>query len=383
MAGALALYERAAATLTQLLAKRPRDATLRRQLAATHTARIRVLAYLGRGREAEEQGTLAIALYRGLANEFPNSAQALEDLASTYVKMVTASTRFPDRSKAIQYAVLGRQSYERIVGLDTHAVAPRIGLADALSQESSAKLFLNDTAGAFTAAGEALRIREQLRTEFPGNRVVLEGLMFSYGRLGDITKLSPGPQGVDYHRTLDFFRKAWEIANLLAAQDPANQRAQLDLAISGTKLGEAYGNLGEDSEAVGALRQSLGTIDKLIGADRGNTVTQSYRMVNQARLGFHSMRLKQRGQAVAAYERAVQLSQPLIDAGDRGDVAVFAYVTAKVGLALDAAGQGDPRASTLIAEAVKVAEQSAAKPQASPRCQNRNLGHPRASRTGL
>ncbi len=379
LAGALVLYEKSATIISHLLLSNPRDPVLRQQLAANHVEQLSVLAYLGRGREAEQEGYRAIEIFRGLVSQFPDSAAAINDLASTYVRMASASGSglFPDRSNDAEHARLARLSFERLVALDPHAQAPRIGLANALGQVSSALLFSGDGKGALSASLEAQKIREQLRVESPGNRAVLESLMFGYGRLGDIVMrgLGTASEGVDYRRTLAYYRQARDLAFLLATKDTANQRAQLDLAIAAARVGDAYSSLGEDRDAIELLRESVGILETLLTADRGNRITQIYLLFSYPRLGIHLLRLNQPGPALAVYERTVQISQPLIDAGDLADTFVLPYSLAKAGLARDAVSRDAPMARKWCDEVVSLALRHISRQQTGDRAKLRSFAN--------
>jgi serine/threonine protein kinase/tetratricopeptide (TPR) repeat protein len=354
LAGALSLYQRAKAVLQRLLLHKTGDPALRQQLAAVYAGEVGVLSYLGRVREAQEEGERAVVLFRGLVQQSPNNASALFDLANCYISILQVSDRFHNREQVIHYAGLARKAFELLTAINPRAIEPRVGLSDALAQESSAQLFLRGLDAALPPAEASLRIREQLRAEHPDNRMILEGLMFSYGRLGDISNRRRGEAG--YRSALEYFGKAREVAALLARQDPANQRAQFDLAVCGNRLGEAFANLDEHQQATAAFGESLQAFEKLTISDSKNTMSQMYAAVNSSRMGYHMARLGRRTEALEAYTRAIQISQPLVTAGDMQGATTGAYVNAKIGLALDAAERGDRIAEQWTNEALVAVE---------------------------
>lgn len=359
LAGSLALYSKAEAIVRNLLAAKPNDPELRRQLGSISCERVGVLCYIGRGHEAQEESSRAIAIFQKILADSPQSPDALTNLGACYVRILTASRDFPDRRSVLRLAPLARGVFERLVARNPQALEPRMQLADAISQEASARLFFGDTKGALEDALQTQRIREQLRAEFPANYTVLSNLMYIYGRLGDIVAADATSEA-GYQQQLDYYQKARDVAAVLA-RDTADQKAQLNLAISLERVSDALGDLGRHAESVEAGLQSNEILRRLSAADPHNTVSLLYIMVNLNRVGYHEWRQGHREAALQAYRETERISRTRMPAEDPQGSYATVFMKAKMGLALDAAERGDRIAVQWAAEGLRASEESALK----------------------
>lgn len=85
-------------------------------------------------------------------------------------------------------------------------------------------------------------------------------------------------------------------------------------------------------------------------------MTQMYAAVNSSRIGYHMARMGRRLESLEAYNRAIQISQPLVTAGDSQGAPTGAFMNAKIGLSLDAAQRGDRMAEQWTGEALAAVE---------------------------
>src|SRR5206468_92121 len=96
---------------------------------------------------------------------------------------------------------------------------------------------------------EAIAIREQLVREYPQHVSYQRELMVGYGTLGDVLGFQTGMNLGDTAGAMAAFRKAFEIAQRLTEQDPADRKAKFDLFSATLRLGSLMADVPEQSAA--------------------------------------------------------------------------------------------------------------------------------------
>src|SRR5260370_39027657 len=105
-------------------ASRARVGRLREKVGSVASQKIMAVSYLGRHREAQEEGNRAIGILRELLAESPNNANVLALLGYCYDQMLTAANDFTDRRAVIRLAPLARGEFQRLAAKHPSALEP-------------------------------------------------------------------------------------------------------------------------------------------------------------------------------------------------------------------------------------------------------------------
>ena len=130
--------------------------------------------------------------------------------------------------------------------------------------------------------------------------------VFSHDKIGEIL----GVQGDD-PGALRAYRKSLEIAETLAARDPANTEWQRDLSISHEKIGHILAAHGDSPAALEAYRKSLEIAEMLAARDPANTEWQRDLSVIHVKFGNTLTTQGDRDGALAAYQKALKIAETL------------------------------------------------------------------------
>lgn len=257
-AGALKNYRKALELRAELLKRDPRDAGMRRDLAASHESIADLLVTSGSSETALSHYQKALAIHEELFKESPSNR--------------------PFRSLLVK-------SYQNVVNI----------------LSSSGK-----TAQAVDLSARALKISEDLLAEDPGNATARRNLAAAYSGNGQALDRA-GNAGA----ALENFGKGLAILNKLVAEDPENAQTRRDLSVMHEDLGRAHANRGNAAEAWSNYQKALAVRRELAESDPRNAMAQRD-------LGFIEMRtadmLSRAGKtqaAVAGYRRVLDIFQKL------------------------------------------------------------------------
>jgi tetratricopeptide (TPR) repeat protein len=172
-----------------------------------------------------------------LLAETPDDPELLAALNDLYSQLSRVAVARGDLAQAEQAARRSLAVTERALELAPANREYRDNVAsahNALGQALHAGVGVTDAVDHFRAA---IAIRETLAAEDPGNLEFKRKLMVSYGNLGDALGYQAGRNLGDTAGAADAFQKAVALAEWARAKDPADRRAQFDLANATLRLG--------------------------------------------------------------------------------------------------------------------------------------------------
>ena len=198
---------------------------------------------------------------------------------------------------------------------------------------------------------KGLAIRERLVAERPNDVALRRNLMISFGRIGDAlrNRLMPVP---DLPAALASFRKAQAIGEALAAADPKNSLARMDLVQIWSRIGAALNDPAQARESLAMLDSARQT---LVSLEQGKTISNYQRRAMSTIDEFRGQRLAALGEfpaAVAAIRAAIdEIRTALVkDPSDGAAKTQLYYSLDALGPTLALSGHRD--------EAIRAAEQS-------------------------
>lgn len=313
-AGALKNYEKAIALRNELLKRDPRDAGMRRDLAASHEAIADLLVTGGSSEAAVSHYERALAIHEELYKENPSSRPVRSLLVKSYQNVVNMLASSGKTQQAVELSAKALKISEALLAEDPGNATARRNLAAAYSSNGQAldragmaaaalenfnkglailqKLANEDgtnaqtrrdlsmmhedvgrsyasrgnTAEAWAHYQKALAIRRELSESDPRNAQALRDLGFIEMRTGDMLNRAGqrGPALESYRRVLDTFQK-------LAAQDSSNLLARRDLALIYERLGNLQASAGAATEALDNYRKLEQLATEWAKRDSGNT----------------------------------------------------------------------------------------------------------------
>jgi len=206
-----------------------------------------VLTELGRVQESLTQLHNALAQ---LAKD--DTTEALLIAADTYNRIGYVLTQSsPD--EALAASQRETEIYLKLAAREPDNVEVLNGLVSSYSVAGGAlnRRFRYEEALALYRKG--LSIREKLVAQHPADVALRRDLLISYGRIGDqIGNPARGNLG-DKATALENFKKARAIAESLAAADPNNNLARMDLAQILARIGMTMDNPGAERESIALL----------------------------------------------------------------------------------------------------------------------------------
>ena len=297
---AIASYEKARAIRTALLAATPGDVGLRRGLAenARILGNIRAQAndYEGAGRDLET----ALREYDALAGSAAGDvsltlalAQVQHDLGRNLSTSSRYAGAFPYFRRAIALAAPLRADRDR--ALDVARV-----LGDSHAQLGLALAWEDQLPEAEREMAAAAAIYEPLVAAHPDDLPLRSGLWSTYWLTSSVY------EDADDETSLAFAARALDVIRPVAERDPANMRAQQQLARSYSRLGQAAVNLHRPVDAVGHLEAARRIL-------RGITDTESRNGRLRGELALANMRLAEALAAQDVREAALARAGDAVD----------------------------------------------------------------------
>jgi tetratricopeptide (TPR) repeat protein len=221
-----------------------------------------------------------------------------------------------------------------------------------------------------------VELRVKLAAEDPNNTRIQRELMTGYGHLGDVLG-NPQRQNLgDRAGSARNYREAVAIAEGLSKADPANKRAQTDLAVSMARLADALDDQPGAEESLSLYRRSNGILEALAAGDPQNRRIPSFLANNHSRIGDCLMAAGREAAALREYRAAVDAARKA-PAGDlavrrqlRDDYHAVAALLARSGEArgaLEAMERSVEQAEAIAAADPKNLRAAASRPRAYAR----------------
>jgi serine/threonine protein kinase/tetratricopeptide (TPR) repeat protein len=199
-----------------------------------------------------------------------DSKEMLLIRAETYHRIAYALTQSnPD--EALENSRNEMEIYTRLAQREPDNVEVLDGLVSSYSTTGGALNRRMRFDEALELYRKGLAIRERLVAKNPTDVALRRDLMISYGRVGDVLNNPARGKKVDQPAALENYRKALAIAESLAASDPKNRLARMDLAQIRVRLGAAMNSRPEARESLvllDAARQAVQPLDPAIPLDK-------------------------------------------------------------------------------------------------------------------
>jgi eukaryotic-like serine/threonine-protein kinase len=264
-AAAIAQYRRGLAATTQLLSRNPKDIELRKLSGDLHDLLDRENLALDPA-AAEKDALEQVGLSTALLSDCPRDPECLLRLADNYSLLGLLAGR-----KAETRASLGH--YLKSVALREQAIAAR-----------------------------------------PNDVTAQRDLMIAYGHVGD-TMGSPFLFNLgDPRGAREYYGKAARIAEGMAATDPSDKQARIDLGIALTRIGTVLQAPGEVAESLAALNRAAGILEPLYASETNN---HGYSVQLSLLYEYRGQRLRQSGNDAAAlvsYRRSLDICAKMLAA---------------------------------------------------------------------
>lgn len=180
--------------------------------------------------------------------------------------------------------------------------------AGALIEIEETLFTIGDNAGALDAAQRARQIFEGLAAGNPLDLDAQLNVALSYERIGDVRK----EQG-RIEEALSDYRKSLAIAQAVIDRASRNTRAHDALAVAYQKIGNVLYFDNKNDEALAVYRKSLDTYQTLLGWENDNGEWQRGLGVGYERVGDALFASGKRDEALAAFRRRFELAKGLAD----------------------------------------------------------------------
>ncbi len=180
----------------------------------------------------------------------------------------------------------------------------------------------------------AIEVRAKLSKGDPDNADLRRSLMVGYGHLADALGVNGGMSLGDLPGAADAIAKAVTIAEWLCAKDPADRKAQFDLASAKLRLGSILADEPERAaEGIKPLEEAQVILVRLSAEDPKNYRYRYNIAFVDRRTGDAMARAGRTAEAERHFERAAALASQLLTGPD-GSKAHGVMVYAQIGVAL-------------------------------------------------
>ena len=268
-------------------------------------------ASLGRAGEAMESYRKALALGRRLAERDPDDLSALRLLSACYAKLGDTQAETGDRAGGMETLREGLRLGESVYARHTGELADMMLLIRGYERLGDAQLETRDAAGALDSYSRTLQVSEQRAAEFPSDRAQ-HSLALTHSRVGDALAESGDLAG-----TMESYRRAVQIREALARDHPSNAMYLRELKVVYNWLGNYSGNpqfinLGDRTAALSYYRQGLVISEELAAADPKNAQARLDLAVSCGKMGDI---LSDSDPALAAeyYRKALAITRALLN----------------------------------------------------------------------
>lgn len=241
-----------------------------------------------------------------------SNAIALAGSAGTYEAASRLSATEGDYVTAIAQASKAVAIARRMLDSDPSNLDRMDSLADNLSQLGSCFLRTGETEKAVDVYRPYIQLREQLVEADPQNAVRRRLLMIASSRLGEVLGYPYSPNVGDVAGARVQFERMLNIAESLAAADPANKTAQMDLAQANLRMGGLLVS-DEPKTALPHLRKALELMAHLAQADTQTLAIQENQGFVEGKIGAILAAQGQLSEGIARMRSAVRTAHAVLD----------------------------------------------------------------------
>jgi non-specific serine/threonine protein kinase/serine/threonine-protein kinase len=265
LTGALESYQKALAIREKFALIPPGNATDRRDLAVTYTARGDVFTSKLELDRATASFHKAIALDEGIVSADRNDSEAQRNLWMCYRKLGYATALGGELNGALNFFRKAREINELVLAADPTSPQVRKDLATTHTSMGEVTAELRDMAGALESFRKAIAIDQELLATDPANSDNQLDVATDYLNIGEATYYSG-----DARNALENYRKAIQIFKSVELDDPRNARAKFQVAVGYQRIGGMLAKTGNESEAVETYRKAVRALDDLVQRDPAN-----------------------------------------------------------------------------------------------------------------
>jgi serine/threonine protein kinase len=307
LGGSLQTYQKALDLIASQLVKAPNSARLLDLVAQAHQARGRVLEYLNRIQEAD--------------NEYRQALSAAELLFATdkndslyQLRLLDAHHHFDwlwHRQRPRETEEDARKMLplaEKLAAAQPGNFQVQLALANFYSMLGASVSGNGVETGRLNYYQKAVAVRERIYRDHPHNPLVQRDLMIAYGHVAD-TLGNPflGSLG-DYRGALAYYRKAAAIAAEMSEADPLDRRARYDVGVVWTRIAAALDASGDARQASLVLDRSLAQLEPLLRVNPDNIEYTHALMLAWEYRGKEATELDDARAALTWYRRSLDLA---------------------------------------------------------------------------
>ena len=265
-AGALESYRKSIAIREAIVASSQSTAEDRRALAGVYALRGDVLWGRGDPEGALENHRKAQAIGEALLAENPDDTETARALWNGYRRLGYAQAQAGDLQAGVESFDKGRVIIERLVAADpTNAKAQR-DMAVNYSAIGEAMVETGDVRGGIEYFQMALAIDQKLLNDSPLDANAQLQVGVDYSNLGD----AMAREKDSLAGALEAYRKGLPLIEALAAADPANTKAQRNVAVFDMRIAGLLAELGNDKEALASALKAIATLERIVDKDAAN-----------------------------------------------------------------------------------------------------------------
>ena len=294
---ALASFDRAGATAAQVMQESPRDKEALSLAGLIHAEQARLYSAMGNFAQAAQSSRAAMEVSRKAVDVHSNSRDARRNLSVAQASVASALMGSGELEEAAAILRASVDMREQLVKEDPNDVSERrnlmVGygnLGDLLGVHLG--MNLGDTAGGAAAITKAVEIAEWLCAKDPADRKAQFDLASARLRLGALLAGQP-ERAVEGIRNL---QESQRILTGLLAEDPTNYRFEYNLAQIEGQVGEAMVKAGRTAEGGRHMERAASEASRLL---TGPDAPRAHLVLVLARVGIAMLRPAGDAKAVA------------------------------------------------------------------------------------
>jgi eukaryotic-like serine/threonine-protein kinase len=338
--GAEASYRKALSVAEHGLALHPNHVALLGSVVEIEERLALIYAQLGQSAAALEHVQAALAAAEKGAKLDPKSPESQNLLGSAHMEVALrlASSK-PD--EAIDHA---RQALTICLPLSAaHPEDPMLTerISDIYSMLGRSYYHKGQMAEALEQYQQAATLRERLVAARPNDRLAKRELMLAYAHMASALG-SPWSENLGRPaEALQYFTKAADMAEAIAAAAPQDRLAQHDLANALLRQGLIVTSPADWAGSLRALRRAAAIVETLAAQNSANTVNADDLAAIYEAMGTRLAEMRRPVEALAAYRKSLAIGQTRTSQDPRNPGLQYIVLDAQHGIARMLAASGD------------------------------------------
>jgi non-specific serine/threonine protein kinase/serine/threonine-protein kinase len=272
--GALATYRKAQAIRGRIDGAVAAEPAFRREISDTAQKVSEVLLFTGDAPGAAEEAGRAVAIEEVLLAVDGSEAQRLR-VAASHDKLGLSLGLAGRIADSLVHLRRAAAILEPLSTPDRPATRDELAtvyghLGGALGSAEPGRNVVPDLAAALGMYKKEYAINEDLLAAEPGSVLARRNVMVSGVHVGEATAQIGEPG-----KAVDYYRRANELAGILAREDPDDVQSQSDAAAIAQRLGEALVAGGDPRAGLEMLQRSLAVFEGVAGRDPASLMTRA------------------------------------------------------------------------------------------------------------